>query len=69
MNDDKSQLESSTNFTFLGFIIDSLNMKLYLPQDKIDKTVSGRENTCFYIMNKSHDKIKTNDMDFNQNKV
>ena len=29
----------------------------------------GRENTCFYIMNKSHDKIKTNEMDFNQNKV
>ena len=29
----------------------------------------GRENTRFYIMNKSRDKIKTNAMDFNQNKV
>ena len=29
----------------------------------------GRENTHFYIMNKSRDKIKTNEMDFNQNKV
>ena len=29
----------------------------------------GRENTRFYIMNKSRDKIKTNEMDFNQNKV
>ena len=29
----------------------------------------GRKNTCFYIMNKSRDKIKTNEMDFNQNKV
>ena len=28
-----------------------------------------RENTRFYIMNKSRDKIKTNEMDFNQNKV
>ena len=37
MNDKKSQLELST--TFLGFIIDSMDMKLYLPQDKIDKTV------------------------------
>ena len=29
----------------------------------------GRENTCFYIRNKSRDKIKTNEKDFNQNKV
>ena len=29
----------------------------------------GRENMRFYIMNKSRDKIKTNEMDFNQNKV
>ena len=29
----------------------------------------GRENTRFYIMNRSRDKIKTNEMDFNQNKV
>ena len=29
----------------------------------------GRENMRFYIMNKSGDKIKTNEMDFNQNKV
>ena len=41
MNDKKSQLEPSTKLTFLGFIIDSLDMKLYLPQDKIDKTVSA----------------------------
>ena len=27
----------------------------------------GQENTHFYIMKKSHDKIKTNEMDFNQN--
>ena len=38
---DKSQFEPSTKLTFLGFIIDSLDMKLYLPQDKIDKTVSA----------------------------
>ena len=41
VNDKKSQLEPSTKLTFLGFIIDSLDMKLYLPQDKIDKTVSA----------------------------
>ena len=29
----------------------------------------GWENTHSYIMNKSRDKIKTNEMDFNQNKV
>ena len=29
----------------------------------------GRENTRFYIMNKSRDKIKTTEMDFYQNKV
>ena len=29
----------------------------------------GWENTRFYIMNKSRDKIKINKMDFNQNKV
>ena len=41
VNDKKSQLEPSTKLTFLGFIIDSLDMKLYLPRDKIDKTVSA----------------------------
>ena len=41
VNDKKSQLEPSTNLTFLGFMIDSLDMKLYLPQDKIDETVSA----------------------------
>ena len=41
LNDKNSQLEPSTKLTFLGFIIDSLDMKLYLPQDKIDKTVSA----------------------------
>ena len=41
VNDKKSQLEPSTKLTFLGFIIDSLDMKLYLPQDKIHKTVSA----------------------------
>ena len=41
VNDKKSQLEKSTKLTFLGFIIDSLDMKLYLPQDKMDKTVSA----------------------------
>ena len=39
VNDKKSQLEPSTTLTFLGFIIDSIDMKLYLQQDKIDKTV------------------------------
>ena len=29
----------------------------------------GWENMRFYIMNKSRDKIKTNEMDFNENKV
>ena len=29
----------------------------------------GRKNRRFYIMNKSRDKIKTNEMDFNQNKL
>ena len=41
VNDKKSQLEPCTKLTFLGFIIDSLDMKLYLPQDKIHKTVSA----------------------------
>ena len=41
VNDNKSQLKSSTKLTFLGFIIDSLDMKLYLTQDKIDVTISG----------------------------
>ena len=41
VNDKKSQLKPSTKLTFLGFIIDSLDKKLYLPQDKIDKTVSA----------------------------
>ena len=41
LNDKKSQFEPSTKLTFLGFIIDSLDMKLYSPQDKIDKTVSA----------------------------
>ena len=40
VNDKKSQLEPSTELTFLGFIINSLDMKLYLPQDKINKTIS-----------------------------
>ena len=40
VNDKKSQLKPSTKLTFLGSIIDSLDMKLYLPLDKIDKTVS-----------------------------
>ena len=34
----------STKLTFLGFIIDTVDMKLYLPQDKLDKTVSACSN-------------------------
>jgi len=39
VNDKKSQLEPTTKITFLGFIIDSVFMKLFLPDEKVQKIV------------------------------
>ena len=35
MNEKKSSLEPSTRITHLGFVIDSVQMKLFLPDEKV----------------------------------
>ena len=41
INDAKSQLQPSTRICFLGFIIDSISLKLLLPEDKMRKIISA----------------------------
>jgi len=44
INEEKSRLKPDTRIHFLGFIIDSVLMKVFLPENKIQKIVSACEN-------------------------
>ena len=44
VNDDKSQLEPVTRINYLGFVIDSVQMKIFLPDNKIQKILLACQN-------------------------
>lgn len=41
INDAKSQLQPTARICFLGFIIDSISLKILLPEDKLQKIISA----------------------------
>ena len=41
VNNKKSQLKPSTKISFLGFIVVSFSMKLFLPDEKVQKIVTA----------------------------
>lgn len=45
VNQDKSQLTASQKVVYLGFVIDSIAMKFYLPEVKLDKVRSACRNS------------------------
>ncbi|CAG8456722.1 1976_t:CDS:1 [Acaulospora morrowiae] len=44
LNYDKSHINPSTEIKHLGFIIDSHNMRVYVPEEKVDKLMAECEN-------------------------
>ena len=54
INDAKSQLQPTTRICFLGFIIDSISMKLLLPEDKLQKIISA----CLNLVSKINPSVR-----------
>ena len=54
INDGKSQLQPTTRICFLGFIIDSISMKLLLPEDKLQKIISA----CLNLVSKNNPSVR-----------
>ena len=54
INDAKSQLQPTTRICFLGFIIDSISMKLLLPEDKLQKIISA----CLNLVSKNNPSVR-----------
>ena len=54
INDAKSQLQPTTRICFLGFIVDSLSMKLLLPEDKLQKIISA----CLNLVSKINPSVR-----------
>ena len=54
INDAKSQLQPTTRICFLGFVIDSISMKLLFPEDKLQKIISA----CLNLVSKNNPSVK-----------
>ena len=54
INDAKSQLQPTTRICFLVFIIDSISMKLLLPDDKLQKIISA----CLNLVSKNNPSVR-----------
>ena len=54
INDAKCQLQPTTRICFLGFIIDSISMKLLLPEDKLQKIISA----CLNLVSKNNPSVR-----------
>ena len=54
INDAKSQFQPTTRICFLGFIIDSISMKVLLPEDKLQKILSA----CLNLVSKNNPSVR-----------